>query len=80
MGDLVPLRDYGAARAALHDDTTSPWFRPAPDRGDWSACTTCLYRAVCREVRDCTWADGPPHDIPLPALPLRAIDLPDIIA
>lgn len=70
MGDLIPLREHGATRAALAGDIESPWLRPSPD---WDPCDGCLIRSACREVREC-------HDTPLPDLKLRVVGPPDIVA
>ena len=72
MGDVIPMRDYGAARAAQTRDTSSPWFSPAPD---WPTCPDCPVRGVCREVRECQVPDDEP-----PPLKLRRVEPPDIIA
>ena len=72
MGDLVPMREHAATRAAFAGDVESPWLKPAPD---WDPCVTCDIRSACREVRECYDDMEPPPD-----LKLRVVEPPDIVA
>lgn len=74
MGDLVPMREYTEARAAL-DASQSQWLKPSPD---WDPCGGCEIRSACREVRECY--DGMDRTPPPPDLKLRVVDPPDIVA
>jgi hypothetical protein len=76
MGDLIPMRDHAATRDATASAADSPWFKDAPD---WDPCHGCPVRGACREVRECQW--GAPFDTdPEPAIALRLVEPPDIIA
>jgi hypothetical protein len=77
MGDVIPLRDYAATRAAIEGDPASPWFQLAPDAGDWDPCHGCPVRGACREVRECQWGGD---DDPEPGITLRLAEPPDIVA
>lgn len=71
MGRLIPLADY------VDPDSGNPWFAPRADPGDWDPCGPCPIRGACREVRECQWsADTDPE----PAIVLRIVEPPDIVA